>query len=445
MDIERERRELEELSRHPELFIQPSSKLQNNLKSIVKGLFDFTKQSEKASGHSFGPLPELYVDGFDAEQIWEELKLRADPFLAHAETASRKLAGLSKRELHIVRVGPAASQPASTRTKQLEGERRASSASEASDNEEADDDASQSEDNNGGNSDSDSDSDSDDAAPFGPQGSDGQKARGATAGSFHEEGDSSSSSDNGTAAGARENAAEGINEMEFLDQMDAFADREERKEYGDPEENGAEDVDSDDDGWQDALFSGASALEVSEAEKMKYGDVFGDSKKSNASARANKKKMHTLVSDDEEDEDDTEENEAAPFGSESSDEDDDEGQDADGSDGHRTAPADIDLGAQKAEGAVQDGPASDFHKAQQRLKRQIATLEEAAIAEKAWNLVGEARAGDRPENSLLGLHVDYETVRSFSSLQTELLFAPVSVLPFTFVGGTPLKTGISSK
>ena len=86
-------RDLVDVSRQPEQFIQRSTALQQRLKDVIKRLFDTTKREEadSVSGQSFGPLPELYVDGFDAEQIWEELQLRAFPFLKHAEDESKQL------------------------------------------------------------------------------------------------------------------------------------------------------------------------------------------------------------------------------------------------------------------------------------------------------------------------------------------------------------------
>jgi U3 small nucleolar RNA-associated protein MPP10 len=44
----------------------------------------------------------------------------------------------------------------------------------------------------------------------------------------------------------------------------------------------------------------------------------------------------------------------------------------------------------------------------QALAAQISELEGDLMAEKPWELRGEVKAGDRPENSFLGLHADIE-------------------------------------
>ena len=387
---------LEDLCRHPEKFIQPSSSLQESLRVAIKSHFDFAKSAEKAGGHNFGPLPELYVDGFDAEQIWEELKLHSDPFLKYAESTSKQLAALSNQKLALL-------PQAETKPQK---EQDASSDDESSDVDDSDvadattggrsndprsnsnsDGGSDSEDSDG---ESESDSDSDDAAPLGPNLPESEVDTDAAA--AHAQ------------PSSKANESQSRDELAFLEQMEAFAEQEERKEYGDDAEAGA--GDSDDDDWQDALFAAGSETENLQADKLKYGDVFSD--KSSATT-ATSKNAHTLVSDDDADEDSDAESDAH-----SDDESDAEFDDTSGQ-GGAVQRDDSNVGAVGAENAQEEekDPAkmSAFEKAQQRLKRQIAALEEDAIAEKAWNLVGEARAGDRPENSLLGLHVDYETVR----------------------------------
>ena len=42
------------------------------------------------------------------------------------------------------------------------------------------------------------------------------------------------------------------------------------------------------------------------------------------------------------------------------------------------------------------------------IESQISSLEEELVASKPWELRGEVKAGDRPENSFLGLHADIE-------------------------------------
>lgn len=52
--------------------------------------------------------------------------------------------------------------------------------------------------------------------------------------------------------------------------------------------------------------------------------------------------------------------------------------------------------------------ASTANRREQMLGSQIELLEEELMAEKPWELRGEVRGGDRPENSFLSLHADIE-------------------------------------
>ena len=65
--------------KHPEGFVNGNQEFQNSLKAVLKLLFDLSKRTEL---RQFGELPELYVDGFDAEGIWEQIKLREEPLVS---------------------------------------------------------------------------------------------------------------------------------------------------------------------------------------------------------------------------------------------------------------------------------------------------------------------------------------------------------------------------
>ena len=51
--------------------------------AALKSLFLYVKQNEPLGVDS--PLKELVVDGFDVEQIWEELVLQSEPLLEYME------------------------------------------------------------------------------------------------------------------------------------------------------------------------------------------------------------------------------------------------------------------------------------------------------------------------------------------------------------------------
>ena len=54
----------------------------------TKALFDRAKKNEP---RPFGVLPELLVEGFDAEQVWEQIQLRNVPMLRYIKKQTNKL------------------------------------------------------------------------------------------------------------------------------------------------------------------------------------------------------------------------------------------------------------------------------------------------------------------------------------------------------------------
>jgi len=64
-------------------------------------------------------------------------------------------------------------------------------------------------------------------------------------------------------------------------------------------------------------------------------------------------------------------------------------------------------------------PKSSHELAQERLKKKISHLEEAAVGEKPWQMGGEIGAPVRPENSLLSEHLDYDSAVRHAPVITE--------------------------
>ena len=58
----------------------------------------------------------------------------------------------------------------------------------------------------------------------------------------------------------------------------------------------------------------------------------------------------------------------------------------------------------------QQQPLSRFEREQQRLQRRIKALEQANVAAKPWQLMGEVGSSARPENALLEEVVDFDRV-----------------------------------
>lgn len=77
----------------PGSYLQPSSRLQARCLHGVKTVFDFYKKCSQDAFSTVptGPLAELYTDGFDKEQIWEEIELMNAPALKCLKKLVRKM------------------------------------------------------------------------------------------------------------------------------------------------------------------------------------------------------------------------------------------------------------------------------------------------------------------------------------------------------------------
>ncbi|TDH68831.1 hypothetical protein CCR75_005570 [Bremia lactucae] len=64
----------------PEVFFTPSEEVANEIKMFAKHAYDRTSKYPSKSGGA-DPLEELYIDGFDADQVWEQLRLLNGPLV----------------------------------------------------------------------------------------------------------------------------------------------------------------------------------------------------------------------------------------------------------------------------------------------------------------------------------------------------------------------------
>lgn len=65
----------EEITNKPEQFVSSEETLITNLRKTLKSTYDFSKEKESSNSDS---LPELIIDNFDLEQIWQQLELQND-------------------------------------------------------------------------------------------------------------------------------------------------------------------------------------------------------------------------------------------------------------------------------------------------------------------------------------------------------------------------------
>lgn len=80
---------------HPELFFTTSEDCSRQLLSITKTLYRFVKTQENAARNEFSALPELYTDGLDLEQVWEELQLQNRPTVDYLKSGMSMLSKMN--------------------------------------------------------------------------------------------------------------------------------------------------------------------------------------------------------------------------------------------------------------------------------------------------------------------------------------------------------------
>jgi U3 small nucleolar RNA-associated protein MPP10 len=71
---------------NPDKFVTQSKELENSALKITKLLFDFSKKYETKQVKMRSTIKKLKIDGFDEDQIWEELQLLNRPLTAWIET-----------------------------------------------------------------------------------------------------------------------------------------------------------------------------------------------------------------------------------------------------------------------------------------------------------------------------------------------------------------------
>ncbi|KAG0273960.1 U3 snoRNP protein [Linnemannia exigua] len=76
----------------PEVFLTRNEASAEQAKSVTKYLYDLGKATETGSLKGQGSmLEELFVDGFDNDQIWEEIHMQNTPFLSYLKSEIKNL------------------------------------------------------------------------------------------------------------------------------------------------------------------------------------------------------------------------------------------------------------------------------------------------------------------------------------------------------------------
>jgi len=78
----------------PLVYLEPSSRLDECFLRGMRTVFNMCKGT---SNLQTGPLPELYTEGFDNDQIWEEVQLLNEPALGQLSKVVRKVSSQAGR------------------------------------------------------------------------------------------------------------------------------------------------------------------------------------------------------------------------------------------------------------------------------------------------------------------------------------------------------------
>ncbi|KAF8952493.1 hypothetical protein BGZ52_005896 [Haplosporangium bisporale] len=373
----------------PEVFLNKSETSAEQAKAITKHLYDLGKSNETAGLKGLGSmLEELFIDGFDNDQIWEEIHMQNTPFLSYLKAEIKALK--SKK---------------TAQAKEVEEE----------DNEETE--------MNLGLDDEDMGLEMEDTDNMeGLSGEDEEEGFGSDdAEGLGEEDDEEEHDDDEEEEGEEEEEEE-LDDLDLpvkkkfrksevdddffnLDEFNAMTEKQEQDELDEkePDENEEEidyfaDPDMIESGDEDDDFGEIDENENEvDAHDVGYRDFFEPV----AIGKTNRPKPQRRPENDRKEKENVdEEMEDAEMG-----EDDEESAEVNEL-GDRVS----NLFGLEDDGEEESEKLSKHEKMQKKMKEQIEALEQENVAPRDWTKKGEASSSDRPLNSLLEEDLDFETV-----------------------------------
>eukprot|EP00899_Mesostigma_viride_P025238 jgi/Mesvir1/589/Mv02031-RA.1 len=415
----------------PTAFLTSSAELSGLSRAAAKSLFEQAAARLIASSQpgvsAQGFLPSLHTEGFDSEQVWNQIELQTAPILALAKSRIKKAtkrilaedAGLLTPEV-LRHLGT--EDGANSDEEQRDGDDGASSGSDEErgahgararakhgddahegdseeDGEEASGSEGRSEGEEGGDegSEEDGEDEDDEAEEEEEEEEEGAPRKKAKAGKVP--------GDKGKAnSGAGE---KGRVEDDFfkLDDMERFVRGAEKSAMGDGEEEDEEEEDNEDeddeddeedDGDEDdgegtlRLFSKGGKR--GKGRDIRYEDFFGPGP--GAKGKGGKGTGVLRRQQEQEEEEDAGGGDDAEHDSEDEDFLDED------------ADEDEDAGEVKGKGGTEKKSA--FELAQEKMAKRTAEMEEGRLGDQEWHMAGEVRASKRPVNSLLDMELDFE-------------------------------------
>ncbi|KAF5933923.1 hypothetical protein HYC85_030094 [Camellia sinensis] len=342
-------------SAEPPVYLSPSPELSQAARLASEYIFSYLKPFTPKS-----PFDHLLVNGFDAEQIWQQIDLQSHPLIS---TLRRELNKFEKNPEEISKLfGEFKMEEGLEKVKKIDDLEREIEGFEGLDGVEDEDLE--------GFDDDDEDEEGEDTD------NEDEKEEG------EEEEEGGSDDDNGGGGGGVEDRFLKIKELE------EYLEDDEAREYGlekkkkkgnvkvsnkdeEDDEEGDENEEEDEEGDELGIF-GPDVVdddEGAELENVRYEDFFGSKKKNDQ-----KRKCKLIDGSDDLGTDDEQEDE----------EDDDEGFDN------------------------QKQNLSTHEKELEKLRSKIEQMEKANLEPKTWTMQGEVTAAKRPKNSALEVDLDFE-------------------------------------
>ncbi|KAF9161398.1 U3 snoRNP protein [Actinomortierella ambigua] len=390
----------------PEVFLTKGDQFADQAKAMTKHLYDLGKASESEEMKSQGSmLEELFIDGFDNDQIWEEIQMQNVPFLDYL-----------KSQLKALKSGKTTADKDHEEDEQGEVDAAEGAEQNDEDSDLAEDEEMEVDEDEAGMMDSDMEHDSDmfDSA-VGEEESDAEELDAEEGGEDEDEEEDESEEEDledlGLPATKKVKKSEVDDDFFNIDEFNALTEKQEQDElegrepdnddeidyFADPDEiESGDDFGEDEDEEEDE--------NLVDAHDVKFNDFFAPVKTSRSKARSAPKKPRAQDFKGNEDED----NFGLGFG------DEEEGAEEEDDDAKVNALGDriSNLFGQEADEGEGDDESklSKHERMQRKMQAQIEQLEQENVAPREWAKKGETSAAERPVNSLLEEDLEFETV-----------------------------------
>ncbi|KAF9114282.1 hypothetical protein BGX27_011260 [Mortierella sp. AM989] len=386
----------------PEVFLSKNEASAEQAKTITKYLYDLGKSTETGLLKGQGSmLEELFVDGFDNDQIWEEIHMQNTPFLSYL-----------KSEIKNIKTSKAEILASAEDQEEEDGEYEDMDEAEMNLGLDEDDmglDMEDTDNMEGFSGEDEEMSGLSDLEEFGTPDEENEDEDEEEE-AVEEDDESEEELDDLDLPVKKKSRTSEVDDDFFnLDEFNAMTEKQEQDEMEEKEPDEDEEeidyfadpdlIDSGDDDNDDDFGDMEENENEVDAHDVSYKEFFAPP----ASGTTNRPKPQRRPKEKDD-----------FFGKPNNNQEDLEMEDADEEDEESAEVNELGdrvsnlFGLEEEE--EEEEKLSKFEKSQRKLKEQIAALEEENVASKDWTKKGEASSSDRPLNSLLEEDLDFETV-----------------------------------